>query len=89
MIEAVLIAAYRRMSSREKMLRILACNEASEATAMAGLRARHGPLPERELRLRLAALRLGAETMRAAFGWGMADDALRPALAEASEDLPG
>jgi hypothetical protein len=68
-IEAMIILAHRAMSSREKMLRVLACNEASEAMAMAGLRSRHGSLPEPELRLRLAALRLPRETMRAAFGW--------------------
>jgi hypothetical protein len=65
----MLVLAHRRMTSREKMLRVLACNDASEAMAIAGLRFRHGPLPPSELRLRLAALRLPRETMKAAFGW--------------------
>jgi hypothetical protein len=66
---ATLVAAHRRMSPRDKMRRVLACNAAVEAMAIAGLRAREGALSDRELRLRLAALRLGRETMRAAFGW--------------------
>ena len=64
------------MSPRDKMLRILACNAAGEAMAMAGLRARHGPLSDRELRFRLAALRLGRETMIEAFGWSESDESL-------------
>jgi hypothetical protein len=68
-VAAMLIAAHRRMSAREKMRRVLACNAASEAMARAGLRARHGAMPEEETRLRLAALRLGRETMAAVFGW--------------------
>jgi hypothetical protein len=61
------------MSARDKMQRVLSCNAASEAMGLAGLRARHGPLPDRELRLRLAALRLDRETMVAAFGWSQPD----------------
>ena len=72
-IEAMLIEAHRRMSARDKMQRVLSCNAASEAMALAGLRARHGPLPDRELRFRLAALRLGPATMLEAFGWSQPD----------------
>lgn len=57
------------MTPREKIRRVLDCNAASEALALAGLRARHGELPEAELRLRLAVLRLGSDAVRAAFGW--------------------
>lgn len=65
----MLVAAYREMSSREKMRRVLACNRASEEMALAGLRRRHPELSEKELRLRLAALRLGSATMVEVFGW--------------------
>jgi hypothetical protein len=68
-IDAMMVAAYREMSPREKMRRVLACNEASEAMALAGLRSRHPGLSERELRLHLAALRLGPKTMLEVFGW--------------------
>jgi hypothetical protein len=57
------------MTPREKIRRVLDCNAASDAVALAGLRARHGALPEAELRLHLAALRLGGQAMREAFGW--------------------
>lgn len=65
----MLVEAHRWMSAREKMRRVLSCNAAAEAMARAGIRARHGPLPDRDLRLHLAALRLGPEAMMAAFGW--------------------
>ena len=68
-VEALLIEAHRRMTPREKMRRVLDCNAAAEAMARAGLLARHGPLPERELRLRLAVLRLGEDLVRRALGW--------------------
>jgi hypothetical protein len=75
-VEELIVAAHRRMAPREKIRRVLDCNAAAEAVARAGLRARHGPLPERELTYRLAALRLGDELMRRAFGWttGQAGD---------------
>lgn len=66
----MLIAGYRRMSGSEKIARVLDLNRASEAMAAARIRAQYGPdLPERELRLRVAALRLPRELMIAAFGW--------------------
>lgn len=68
-IAAKIVAAHREMSSEDKMRRVLACNAAAEAMAAAGLRARHGELSERELRLHLAALRLGRQTMLEVFGW--------------------
>ncbi len=43
------------MSPTEKIQRVLGCNAAAEAVAAAGIRARHGDLSERELRLRQAA----------------------------------
>jgi hypothetical protein len=74
-VTALLIAAYRRMTAGEKMQRVLECNAAAEAMAMAGLRARHPQASEGELRRRLAALRLGEPLMAAALGpdWLRAD----------------
>lgn len=51
------------------MQRVLDCNAAGEAMAEAGLRARHPEASPEELRLRLAALRLGRRLMIDAFGW--------------------
>lgn len=65
----LIVEAHRAMSPREKMERVLACNDAAEAMARAGIRARFGDLPVAEQRLRVAALRLDRETMIAAFGW--------------------
>lgn len=66
---AMIIAAHRKMSPREKMARVMACNAASEAMAAAGVRARHPGLTPEELRLHVAALRLGRQVMVEVFGW--------------------
>jgi hypothetical protein len=66
---ARIIAAHRGMTPREKMERVLACIAASETMARAGLRVRHPGIGEEELRRRLAALRLGPQLVRDAFGW--------------------
>jgi len=68
-IAAMLAAADRALTAQEKFRQVLNCNAASEAMALAGLRARHPQASERELRLRLAAQRLGRPLMIAAFGW--------------------
>lgn len=69
-IEEMVLEGYRRMAPREKMQRIVELNRAVEEMAAARIRAQYGPdLPERELRLRLAALRLDRETMIEVFGW--------------------
>lgn len=72
--EAVLIEGYRRMDGREKLRRVAALNRSVEGLARARIRARYGPgVTERELRLRLAALRLGRRRMIEAFGWDPRD----------------
>ena len=69
-IEEILLAGYRRMSGAEKIARVLDLNHAAESMAAARIRAEYGPdLPQRELRLRLAALRIPREQMIAAFDW--------------------
>jgi hypothetical protein len=65
----MLVAANRALTPQEKVRQVMDCNAASEAMALAGLRGRHPEASERELRLRLAALRLGRPLMIAAFGW--------------------
>jgi hypothetical protein len=69
-IEEVLIEGYRRMPSAEKLRRVDDLNHAVEQMAAARIRRQYGPdLSERELRLRLAALRTARRTMIEAFDW--------------------
>ena len=69
-VERLLIDGYRRMSAGAKLRRVASMNRALEQLARARLRARYGPaLSERELRLRLGALRLDPDVMRDAFDW--------------------
>lgn len=69
-VRKVLIEGYRRMSAQEKMRRVLDLNRTVEAMAAARLRRQYGPdLSDRELKLRLAALRLDRGTMIEVFGW--------------------
>jgi hypothetical protein len=68
--ERVLIRGYRRMSPLRKLERVAAMNRALDRLAEARIRATYGPdLTEREVRLRLAALRLDRETMIRVFEW--------------------
>ena len=69
-IEAMLIAGYRAMSPAEKLERVAALNRALDDLGRARILKQYGPdIPEREVELRLAALRLGRETMVKVFGW--------------------
>lgn len=69
-IEEILVEAYRQMTPQERIARAMALTRATLELAAAGIRERHGAdIPERELELRLAALRLGRETMIEVFGW--------------------
>lgn len=67
--ERVLIEGYRRMSPAEKLERVFSLNRALEQLQAARIRADYGDISEREMRLRLASLRLGRETMVKVFGW--------------------
>jgi hypothetical protein len=68
--EQFLIEGYRRMSPGDKVARVAALNRALDQLARARLRSQYGAdLPEREIRLRLAALRLSPELMSEVFGW--------------------
>jgi hypothetical protein len=69
-VEQLIIEGYRRMSSVEKLGRVVALNRALDQLATARLRSRYGSqLSDQELRLRLAALRLDARLMADVFGW--------------------
>jgi hypothetical protein len=69
-IEEILLAGYRKMAPHEKLRRVMELNEAGRQMALARIRATYGPsLPEREERLRLAALWLDREIMIRVFGW--------------------
>lgn len=69
-IEERMLDGYRRMTPAEKWQRIVELNRAVEEMAAARIRTQYGPdLSERELRLRLAALRLDRETMIEVFDW--------------------
>jgi len=69
-VEQLIIEGYRRMSPAEKLGRVVGLNRALDQLATARLRARYGPrLSDRDLRLRLAALRLDAKMMADVFGW--------------------
>ena len=73
-VEARLLAGYRAMTPAAKLARVVSLNRALDALALAGIRDRHGgALSERELRLRLGALRLSRETMHAVFAWDPAE----------------
>lgn len=66
--EPVLMDLYRRMTPGDKLRRVADLNGMASAFAAAGLRARHPGAEERELFLRLAALRLGAAVVARAYG---------------------
>jgi hypothetical protein len=68
-IERILIEGYRRMDPQQKLARVVALNRALDQLSRARIRAEYGDVPERELRLRVASLRLDRRTMIDAFGW--------------------
>jgi hypothetical protein len=67
--ERFLIEGYRRMSPGDKLARVFSLNRMIEQLQRARITADYGEMPEREMRLRLASLRLGRDTMVKAFGW--------------------
>ncbi len=68
-IEAIQVQVFREMGPRGRLAAAAELNEALDDLARAGIRSRHGELPEAEARLRLFALRLSREQMVQAFGW--------------------
>ncbi len=68
--EQVLIEGYRRMSPARKLMRVFDLTEALNQMARARILEKWGPdLSEREVKLRLAALRLDRQTMISVFGF--------------------
>jgi len=67
--EAFLIGRLRAMSAREKLELVRKLNRGLIALSAAGIRSRHGSIDDRELSLRLAALRLPREVMIRVFDW--------------------
>lgn len=68
-IEAMQIEGYRRMTGEQRIARVLDMNRTVDALAAAGIRERHGEISDRELRIRIAALRYPRELLIAAVGW--------------------
>jgi hypothetical protein len=60
---------YRRMSPTDKLRRVASLNRTLVRLAKARISAQYGEVPEEEMRLRLAALRLGRDRMIEMFGW--------------------
>lgn len=71
--DAVRLRRYARMTPAEKAARVVDLTRTACLMALAGLRRRHPAATEPELLLRLAALRLGAETVWRAYGWRAPD----------------
>ena len=67
--EKVWLEMLRAAPPAKKCAMITALHQAAEELALAGLRRRYPHADERELKLRLGALRLGRETMIRVFHW--------------------
>lgn len=69
-VEEMMLEHYRRMKPEEKLRKVFELNWLADQMALTRIREWYGPdLPEREERLRLAALKLDRETMIEIFGW--------------------
>ena len=67
--ERFLIEGYRRMTPAQRLARVFSLNRTLERLQRARITEQYGEMTEREMRLRLASLRLGRETMVKVFGW--------------------
>lgn len=72
-LDRFLVERYRAMSPDEKLERVAELTAAVRQLALTRLRLTFPAATDRELELRLTALWLDAETMRAAFGWSPDD----------------
>jgi hypothetical protein len=68
-IQNILIQGYRQMSPSQKLARVQELTQTVQQLALARIRQQYGVIPEREQRLRLAALWLDRDTMRRVFHW--------------------
>lgn len=72
---AVIVSGYRAMSPAKKLEQVCALIRASEQMAEARIRANKGEeIGERELRLRIASLRLDRQTLLDAFAWDVDEE---------------
>lgn len=67
--EAFLIERYRRMTPLQKLRQVEALNAGVQQAALLRLKAQYPDATAREQQLRLAALWLGDEVMKAVYGW--------------------
>ena len=67
------IGRYRRMSVNEKFNEIGVLNGLQDERQRADIRARYGNISNEEMRMRLAVLRLGRETVVKVCGWAPED----------------
>jgi len=65
----LLLAGYRRMTPAQKLARVADLSAASRQMAEARIRQQHPGADDRQIRLRLASLVLGRETMLRVFSW--------------------
>jgi hypothetical protein len=63
------VQAWRALSPRERFERVGELNDACDRMAEAGVRRRYPDADEREVRLRVFALRLGRDLMVEVYGW--------------------
>lgn len=69
-IQQILIEGYRKMTPAQKLERVAALNRALDQLATARIKATYGAdISDRELKLRLVALRLDREVMIKVFSW--------------------
>jgi hypothetical protein len=68
-VARLLLEGYRRMTPSEKVRRACDLSLAARQMAASRIRLTYPDADEREVRLRVAALALGKETMMRVFGW--------------------
>jgi hypothetical protein len=68
-VARILLEGYRRMSPAEKLQRACDLSQATRQMAAARIRGMYPGADERQVRLRVAALTLGRDTMVRVFGW--------------------
>ena len=68
-VDRRMFAAYAAMTGEQRLMRASRLSVFVQEVALAGLRQRHPGADERELGLRLIALRIPREAMLAIFGW--------------------
>lgn len=68
-VQAELIERWRTLSAGDRFQRVAELNDSCERPALAGIRRRHPSAGEREVWLRLIALRLGRDVMVEVYGW--------------------